>query len=169
MQDEAKAEMLLYKVISHPKEVVREKALEILVLRESEYFEKLFQLVKDPSEKIKSRVLSYLSGFRSKIIEKLFIEYMSGDVFQKQERDHITACYEVLGKCGSDYSVENLEKILFGQPWNFVSGTGVPVHRQGAAVALAKIKTTASLMALNKAESSSVPHIHKAWKLATGN
>lgn len=169
MQDEARAEMMLYKVIGHPKEVVRKKALEILLSRESEYFEKLFKLVQDPSAEIRTTILNYLSGFRSKVLEKLFLDYMSGDIFQKQERDHLAACYKVLGKCGSDFAVEKLEKILFGQPWNFVSGFGVPVHRQGAAGALAAIKTPASLKALNKAEDSSVPHINKAWKLATGN
>jgi hypothetical protein len=94
---------------------------------------------------------------------------MATDRFQRQERDHIEACYKTLGKCGSDNSVEMLEKILYGQAWNFVAGLGTSVHRNGAAVALALIKSTASLMALNKAEKSAVPHIKKAWRIATGN
>ena len=95
--------------------------------------------------------------------------YMATDRFQRQERDHIAVCYLTLGKCGSDNSIEMLEKILFGQAWNFVAGLGAPVHRHGAAVALAKIKSPASLMALSKAEKSAAPHIKKAWEKATGN
>ncbi len=167
--DEMVAERLLYKVIGHPKEQVRSRALDILVERESEYFEKLFQLTSDPSQEIRGKVFAYLEEFRSKVLERLFVDFMVTDRFQRQERDHIEACYKTLGKCGSDNSVEMLEKILFSQAWNFVAGLGTPVHRNGAAVALALIKSPASLKALNKAEKSAVPHIKKAWRKATGN
>jgi len=169
LPDEMVAERLLYKVIGHPKESVRSKALEVLMERESEYFEKLFPLTGDPSKEIRDKIFLYLGEFRSRVLERLFCDYMVTDRFQRQERDHIEASYQTLGKCGSDNSIEMLEKILFGQAWNFVAGLGVPVHRNGAAVALALIKSPASLKVLNKAEKSAAPHIKKAWQKATGN
>jgi len=168
LKDQALAEKMLCKVIKHPKEKVRKEACEILISRESRNYDKLFQLIHDSSIEVQELVFNYFGSDRTDVVEQLLVDYMCSERFLRQAQPHILSCYKTLGLCGSDKSVPMLDKILFGQPWNFVVGTGTKTHRQGAALALAKIRTATSLKLLNKAEESSMPHIRAAWQKATG-
>ncbi|MBU0675584.1 MAG: hypothetical protein KJ950_13160 [Proteobacteria bacterium] len=161
------AEELLGKVLHHPKERVRQETLEILIRRESRQYDKLFSMIHDSVSGIRDMALSYLGQERSIAIEDLFLSYIESDRFLRQDHSHIQACYECLGLCCSEKSLPVLERILFNQPWNFVGGYGMSVHRQGAALALKLLKTPASLNLVNKASHSGVPHIRSAGLKAT--
>jgi len=167
--DRERAEKLLFKAITHPKEKVRKEVCDILLDRESERYDKLFLLIHDPSPAIRARIFAYLGRARNRRVEQLFLVHLASDRFLAQNHEHINQCYLTLGCCGSDESLPLLKKILFSQPWNFMVGLGQSIHRQGAAMALSKIRTPASLKLLAGAESSSIPNVRKAWFKATGN
>jgi hypothetical protein len=167
--DHVRAEQLLLKAIKHPKDMVRQEICDILLDRETEQCDRLFPLIHDPSPAIRERIFAYLGRKRSARVESLFAVHIASTSFLNQNQEHVGQCYLALGCCGSDESVPLLKKILFGQPWNFMVGLGQSSHRQGAAAALRKIRTMASLKALAEAEASSVPHIRRAWSKAIGN
>ncbi len=167
--DWGRAEQLLFKIIKHPKEDIRKEVCDVLLERESEDFYELFPLIHDPNPLIGLRIFNYLGHERNPTVERMLMAYMTSAQFLDQKHDHISRCYLALGSCGSDFSLSFLGKVLFNQPWNFMVGLGQLVHRQGAALALYKIHTSASLKLLGEAESSSIPHIRKAWMKATGN
>jgi hypothetical protein len=169
VKDRERAEQMLLKTVKHPKEKVRQEVCDILLERGSAEYDKLFLLIHDPSPAVRSRICEYLSRKRNQRVEQLLLAHMASARFLAENKEHISQCYLVLGACGSDVSLPFLEGVLFGQPWNFVAGLGQAVHRQGAALALQKIHTAASLKLLGGAEESSVPHIRKAWLKATGN
>jgi hypothetical protein len=164
-----RAEQLLFKAVKHPKDKVRQEVCDILLDWESEQFDELFLLIHDPSPLVRARIFAYLGRQRNRRVEQLLKAHMASARFLKQNTEHISRCYLALGSCGSDESLPLLNKILFSQPWNFLVGLGRPVHRQGAAIAMYKIHTQASLKLLGGAKSSSASHIRKAWNKATGN
>ena len=167
--DRDRAELLLLKVIGHAKSKIRKEACDILLERNCEQFDQLFPLIHDPDTTIRLRIFNYFGRERNRGVEQMFLSYMAGPKFLNQEHGHISRCYVALGSSGSDASLPFLKKVLFSQPWNFMVGIGQTVHRQGAAIALYKIHTRTSLRILQEAESSSIPHIRKAWMVATGN
>ncbi len=163
------SEQLLVRVIKHPKEKVRQEVCDILVARDTEQYDKIFQLISDSSPAIRESAFTYLGRERNQEVEALFLAHIASDRFLIEDQGHVASCYFTLGLCGSDDSLPLLKKVLFGQPWNFMAGTGTKVHRHGAALALSRLRTRASRKLLAEAESSAIPHIRNAWLRANGN
>lgn len=167
--DRRQAEQFLVRILKHPKENVRMEACGLLVERDTERYDKVFQLLSDPSPAIRDSAFTYLGRERNEEVEALFLAHMASDRFLIENQEHVANCYSTLGLCGSDNSLPLLKKVLFGQPWNFVTGLGTKVHRHGAAMALSRLRTKASRKLLAEAESSAVPHIRGAWLKANGS
>ena len=167
--DQRLAEDLLVKVLRHSKDAVRLAALTVLIKRDTERYERVFQLLYDSSPAIREAAFRYLGRERNADVEALLLHHLASTRFLGENQEHIGNCYLALGLCGSDSSLPHLKQVVFGQPWNFMVGIGAGVHRQGAALALSKLRTKASIKLLGEAESSSIPHIRKAWSKATGN
>jgi hypothetical protein len=167
--DRRQSEQLLVRVLRHPKEKVRQEVCDILVARDTEQYDKVFQLINDPSPAIREAAFAYLGRERNQVVEALFLAHLASDRFLSEEQEHVANCYLTLGLCGSDASLSLLKKVLFGQPWNFMAGTGTKVHRHGAALALARLRTKAGRKLLAEAEFSAIPHIRNAWLKANGS
>jgi len=167
--DQWRTEPLLLKAIRHSKDQVRLEACELLLERDSEQYLRIFQLINDHSQAVRKMVFSYLGRERIQEVEELFLAHLTTERFMDGGDEHIINCYTALGLCGSAQSLPYLQQVLFGQPWNFLVGIGAGVHRQGAAIALNKLRTRASLKLLGEAEYSAFSHIRKAWRKATGN
>lgn len=161
-------EELLIKALKHPKESVRLNACGVLMDLDTEHYERIFQLIYDSSPAIRESAFRYLGRERNREVEKLLLAHLASDRFLGENPEHIGKCYLALGFSGSDDSLPHLQRVLFGQPWNFLMGIGAGVHRQGAALAISKLRTRASIKLIGEAESSSIPHIRKAWAKATG-
>lgn len=167
--DRQYSEKLLFKILKHPTEKVRLEVCDILLGRDIEQYDKLFTLINDPTPAIREAAFGYLGRERNPEVEALFLAHIASDRFLFEDQDHVANCYLTLGLCGSDNSLPLLKKVLFGQPWNFMAGTGTRVHRHGAALALSKLRTRASRKLLAEAEFSAIPHIRSAWLKAKGN
>lgn len=167
--DQRQAEPLLFKALKYPKDQVRLEVVTILLERNCEQYDRIFQLIHDPCPDIREAVFLYIGGGRNRELETLFLNYLGSERFMGKDREHIANCYLTLGLCGSDESLPLLKRVLFGQPWNFLIGIGTAVHREGAAIALNKLRTRAGRALLQEAEYSTFSHIRKAWRLATGN
>lgn len=167
--DRPRAEQLLGKVIKHPKEKVRQEVCDILIAWETSRYDRIFQLLHDPCPAIRARAFEYLGRERNREVEALLAAHIASDRFLLENQEQVANCYLALGLCGSDASLPLLQRILFGQPWNFLVGIGTRVHRQGAAIALGKLRTKGSRKLLAEAEASTIPHIRAAWQKAAGN
>ena len=145
---------ILLRMCGHSSDIVRRKAIKELVNRDPAYAQKLFSLIDDPSEEIRAAILSAFARHRSAALENRMLDYIKENI-GKKEPAHILACFEALGRCGSSTAVPFLSKILLGRGWNRFMGTGKPVFREGAAVALSLIDTPeAAADALEKASKS---------------
>ena len=166
--DRRQAELLLYQALKHPREKVRLEAGDILMTQGTGRYDKLFPLIFDPSPAVRRSAFAHLKRERNREVESLLLGYLDSDRFQSADPQQIADCYLTLGVCGSDASLPLLRRVLLGQPWNFMVGTGTKVHRLGAAVALNKLRTPAARQLLEEAANSNVPHIRSAALKATG-
>ena len=160
-----RANQIFFKLIKHPSEKVRIEAFRELISRDPNFAHKLFSLIDDPSEKIRSGVLAAISKQRSTVLENLLLKYLRENSAQK-EPTHILACYEALGRCGSNNSIPFLSRILLEQGWNRFIGLRKLIYREGAAVALALIDTLETKDILLAASKSRFKVIRKAFQRA---
>jgi len=153
---------ILYKMCRHPSNKVRRKAINELVDRDPKYTQKLFSLVDDPAKEIRAAILAAAAKHKSSVLEDLLLKYLAEDAVQKDVA-HILACYRALGYCGSSRSVPFLSRILLGQGWNSFMGSGKPVFREGAAIALGLLDTPEAERILQKASKSRFKAIRNAF------
>ena len=152
-------------MIEHPSEKVRIEAFRELVSRDPNFAQKLFSLIDDPSEKIRTGVLAAISKQRSTVLENMLLKYLRENSAQKDPA-HILACYEALGRCGSNNSIPFLSRILLEQGWNRFKGLGKLIHREGAAVALTLLDTWEAKDILLAASKSKFKVIREAFNRA---
>ncbi|KPJ98686.1 MAG: hypothetical protein AMJ60_07440 [Desulfobacterales bacterium SG8_35] len=153
---------ILFKMCEHPTDKVRRKAIKILVDRDPKYAQKLFSLIDDPSKEIRTCILAAVAKHKSSTLENLLLNYLSGNSANKDPA-HILACYEALGRCGSNKAVTFLQKILLSRGWNSFMGSGKLIFREGAAIALALLDTPEAKDVLQKASKSRFKVIKKAF------
>ena len=127
---------IFFKMSQHPSEQVRRKAARVLLAREPLLAAKLFPLIEDPSPAIRKDILAVIGKQKSSVLENMLLKYIQENADNKNTI-HILSCYETLGLCGSDKVIPFLRKVLLDQGWNRFMGLGKPVHRDGAAMALA--------------------------------
>ena len=92
----------------------------------------------------------------------MLLNYLRGNSAQKDPA-HILACYEALGRCGSNTAVPFLRRILLSRGWNSFMGSGKLIFREGAAIALALLDTPEAKDVLQKASTSRFSVISKAY------
>ena len=156
---------ILFKMCDHSSDIVRGKAIKELVNRDSKYAQRLFSLIDDSSKEIRNSILAAFAKQRSTALENLLLIYLKGKSIQKKEPAHIHACYEALGRCGSNNAVSFLRKILLDRGWNSFIGSGKLIFREGAAIALALLNTPEAKDVLQKASKSRFKVIRKAFDI----
>ncbi len=152
---------IIFKMCHHSSDIVRRHAIKELVKRDPEYAQKLFSLIDDPSKEIRASILAAFAKHRSSTLENMLLNYIK-DNFGENDPAHILSCFRALGRCGSNTAVPFLREILLNKGWNSFMGTGKPVFREGAAIALSLIDTPEATDALEKASKSRFKVIRKA-------
>lgn len=153
---------ILFKMCDHSSDKVRRKAIKELVDRDPKYAQRLFSLIDDPSKEIRTCILAAFAKHKSSALENMLLNYLRGNSAQKDPA-HILACYEALGRCGSNMAVPFLCKILLSRGWNSFIGSGKLIYREGAAIALAMLDTSEAKDVLQKASKSRFKVIRKAF------
>ena len=153
---------ILFKMCEHPSDKVRGKAIKELIGRDPKYAQKLFSFIDDPSKEIRSSVLAALANQRSRVLENMLLNYLK-ESSTKNEPAHILACYETLGRCGSNTSLPFLRTTLLNKGWNSFMGSGKLIFREGAAIALALLHTPEAKDVLLQASTSRFKVIRNAF------
>ncbi len=153
---------ILFKMCDHSSDKVRRKAIKELVGRDPKYAQKLFSLIDDPNKEIRTSILAAFANQRSSVLENMLLNYLKENS-AKKDPVHILACYEALGRCGSNTSVPYLRRILLSRGWNSFMGSGKLFFREGAAIALALLDTPEAKDVLQKASMSKFNVIRKAF------
>ena len=154
---------ILFNICEHSSNKVRRKAINELVERDPQYTQKLFSLIDDPAKEIRACILAAFSKQKSSELENLLLNYLEESSSQK-DLAHILACYRALGYCGSNKAVPFLSGILLNQGWNSFMGSGKPIFRGGAAIALALIDTPEAKTILLKASKSRYKVVRNAFE-----
>jgi len=153
---------ILFKMCDHSSDKVRRKAIKELVGRDPKYAQKLFSFIDDPSKEVRTSILAAFANQRSSVLENMLLNYLKENS-TKKDPAHILACYEALGRCGSNTSVPFLRRILLSKAWNSFMGSGKLIFREGAAIALALLDTPEAKDVLLKASNSKFKVIRKAF------
>jgi hypothetical protein len=156
---------ILFKMCDHSSDKVRRKAIKELVCRDPKYAQKLFSLIDDPSKEIRTSILATFASQRSTVLENMLLNYLKEN-FTKKDSAHILACFETLGRCGSNTSVPFLSEILLSKGWNSFMGSGKLIFREGAAIALALLDTPKAKYVLLSASESRFKVSRKAFDRA---
>ncbi|MDX1776807.1 MAG: hypothetical protein R3297_09515, partial [Desulfobulbales bacterium] len=157
-----RANKILFSMCDHPSDTVRRKAIRELVGRDSKYAQRLFSLIDDPNQEIRTSILAAFAKHKSPALENLLLNYLS-DNLSRRDPDHILACFEALGRCGSNNALPFLSTILLRRGWNSFMGSGKLYFRESAAVALALLDTPEAEDVLRKASESRFKVIRKAF------
>jgi HEAT repeat protein len=158
-----RAQKIFYAMLDHPSDKVRTLAVRVLIAQEPQNTKRLFPFIKDSCEPIRKETFAWLSSRKSEQSENLLIGYLKQNL-QHSNADHILACYEALGHCGSTLAIPFLRRILLSHGWNSFTGFGKLIHRQRAAHALAIINTWEAKDILLEASTSKFPVIRKAFQ-----
>ncbi|KPJ97967.1 MAG: hypothetical protein AMJ60_09835 [Desulfobacterales bacterium SG8_35] len=154
---------ILFKMCDHSSDMVRRKAIKELVNRDPKYAQKLFSLIDDPSQEIRTSLLAAFAKHKSSALENLLLNYLKENS-AKKEPAHILACYEALGRCGSNTAVPFLRRMLLDRGWNSFFGSGKLIFRESAAVALALLDSPEAKDVLQKASKSRFKVVRKAFE-----
>ena len=153
---------ILFKMCEHPSDNVRRKAIKELLDRDPKYAQRLFSLIDDPNKDIRTCILGAFAKHKSSALENMLLNYLRENSTQKNPV-HILACYDALGRCGSNAAVPFLRRILLDRGWNSFFGSGKLIYREGAAIALALLDTPETKDLLQKASKSRFSVIRKAF------
>jgi hypothetical protein len=160
-----RANKIFLKMVEHPSEKVRAQAVKILIAKDPKIVSQLFSHIDDPCEEVRKVILAGIARQKSTLVENLLLKYMKEN-FDEKEPEHILACYEALGGCGSVTALQFLKRLLLGQGWNRFTGFGKELHRQGAATALALMDTWETKDILLEASKSRYQVIRQAFQKA---
>jgi len=158
-----RAQKIFHAMLDHPSDKVRAMAIRNLVINEPRNIKLLFPFIKDPFEPIQKEILGWLSNQKSAQLETLLMVYIKKELHHS-DPDHILACYQALGRCGSNNSVPFLHKVLLNNGWNSFTGIGKLIHRQGAACGLTLLDTWEAKDVLLKASRSKFPVVRQAFE-----
>jgi hypothetical protein len=160
---------MLLKLTEHPSATVRAKVLKTLLEKDAYMLWRLFPHIEDRSPTVAGVIHGHLSRSKDKMAESLMLDYLEEGQFKREERDHILTCYKTLGRCGSDHSVGFLEDLLLGSSYKDRFGSSLALHREGAALALAKIGTPGAYKTLKKAGRSLSSKVRQAARQGLEN
>ena len=157
---------LLLDMARHHSLDVRKEALKQLLNRNGCVQRSFFFLLEDSSNVIRREILHRLASERNPRSEDPLLEYLGQKEFNVSTNDHILACYESLGKCGSTRSIPLLKATLEERSWLEIFNFGGSPHRRGAALALAALNNPEADKILMQATRSFFPPIKRAASLA---
>jgi Arc/MetJ-type ribon-helix-helix transcriptional regulator len=157
---------LLLDMAYHPSLDVRKEALKQLLNRNGCVQRSFFFLLEDSSDVIRREILHRLASERNPRSEDPLLEYLGQKVFKVSTNDHILACYEALGKCGSTRSIPLLKATLQERSWWEIFNLAGSPHRRGAALALAALNNPEADKILMQASRSLFPPIKRAARRA---
>jgi len=160
-----RATKIFLMMTQHPSEKVRAQAIKILLSKDPKIAAQLFSLIDDPNEKIRKEIFTGIASQKSSLMENLLLKYIKGNLEQK-DPEHILACYEALGSCGSVTAFQFLKRILLSQGWNRFKSFGKALHREGAAMGLLLMDTWEAKDILLEASNSRYPVIRQAFQNA---
>lgn len=160
-----RANSMFMKMIAHPSEKIRAQGVRMFVAHNPQNVAKLFYLIDDAYGPVRRELLAAIAAQQSSTVENLLLNYMKERIDQK-DPEHILACYETLGCCGSVTAAQFLKRILLRNGWNRFTGYGTPLHRQGAATALARMDTPEAKEILLEASQSKFQVIRQAFEAA---
>jgi hypothetical protein len=160
-----RATKIFLMMTEHPSEKVRAQAIKILLTKDPKIATQLFSLIDDPNEKVRKEIFAAIASQKSSLMENLLLKYIKENHTQK-DSEHILACYEALGCCGSVTAFQFLKRVLLSQGWNRFKSFGKAVHRQGAAMGLLFMDTWKAKDLLLVASNSRYPVIRQAFQSA---
>ncbi len=145
-----RADEMLTELTGHASEKVRVEALKALKIKRPEMMDELFPHINDPAEAVRRLALDFLGERKNVGAEVRLMDYIEQKQCDDADDDQILACYETLGKCGSEISVPFLEKTLLDQPWRKLLAKDRSAAREGAALALKAMGGEAAEAVLEK-------------------
>ena len=160
-----RANKIFLLMTKHPSERVRAQGIRILLSKDPKIATQLFSLIDDPNEKIRKEIFAGIASQKSTLMENLLLKYIKENL-EKKPAEHILACYEALGSCGSVTAFQFLKRILLSQGWNQKKSSGKVLHREGAAMGLLHMDTWEAKDILLEASNSKYPVIKKAFQNA---
>ena len=95
-----RANKIFLLMTKHPSERVRAQGIRILLSKDPKIATQLFSLIDDPNEKIRKEIFAGIASQKSTLMENLLLKYIKENL-EKKPAEHILACYEALGSCGS--------------------------------------------------------------------
>ena len=156
MKDESSAQLLL-KMTQHPAERVRMEALKAVMARDLWIPCDLVSLLDDENSIIRQLYLDYLASRRSQKTEGILLGYLRSKRFRNHNKEHLSACFRTLGKCGTTASIPFLQNALL--KGGLISRFRVSAHRKGAAMALLELGSEKARQVLLEASRSGFPGI----------
>ena len=160
-----KATKIFLMMTKHPSERIRAQAIKILLTKDPQIATQLFSLIEDPNERVRKEIFAGIASQKSSLMENLLLKYIKENLEQK-DPEHIFACYEALGSCGSVTAFQFLKRILLSQGWNRFKTFGQALHREGAAMGLLLMDTWEAKDILLEASHSRYPVIRQAFQRA---
>ncbi len=160
------ASPILMELARHQDPGVRAKAVWMLSRYDMSAAVTLFELINDPEPSVRQQIILQLGQTRNPAAENLLLKYLQNRNAIIDDKIHVMACYQALGRCGSDRCLAFLEKMLFSSPLKDAFNRKRAIHRKGAAVALALLGTATSEKLLRKGSSSMSPYVRKACRAA---
>ena len=157
---------LLLRLMDHPSDDVRQKALFWLVKRGELPIDKVLSLIEDPNSNVRAQIFDQIGRGKNPIYERRLRHYIEEKKFSINERGFLLNCYQALGKCASNESLLFLEKKLFQRISLPLFSLRRSLHRQGAALALIELETQDAKQILNRASRCFYPPIRRAYKRA---
>ncbi len=151
----------------HSSPLVRRRAFQLLVDWDAVDIRKLFPLISDPDETIRGTILSLAGKQRNPIIEQMLLDYLQEHAESTDDREHILACYQALGRSGSEKAVPFLKKTLFeGSKLGTLFATGGGAHKEGAARALMDLRIPQARKIVKEGAHHILPDVRSACRKA---
>jgi hypothetical protein len=161
-----RAQALLKRLSRHPVGSVRETALKTLMAKAHLPVEDLLHYLRDSHAGVCTAVLDHIGRSRDPNTESTLRDHIQNDTHLEENQEHLLACYQALGKCGSEASIPFLEKTLLHRSASDLLRFGGDARRLGAALALRHCPGDRAAQILNKAAKSLFPNIRNAARKA---
>ena len=157
--DGERSTQILGTMIRHSSARVRHEAAKALLSRETASIEKLFHLIEDESDSIRRLILQHMAQDKDKVTEALLLKYLEQGKLKRSDDEHVIACFQTLGRCGSPRSIPFLRKTLLSRAW--LPGFRKSAYRQGAALALQAMRLHEAQEVLEDASRSLYPGVRR--------
>jgi HEAT repeat protein len=161
-----RAQALLQRMGRHPAGGVREIAVKTLMAKTHLPMEALMQYLRDSHPGVRTTVLDHIGRTRDPNAEAALRDHIQNDPHLEEDQEHLLACYQALGKCGSQASIPFLETTLLHRSAGDLLRFGGDARRLGAAIALRHCRGERAEQILKKAAKSLFPTIRNASRKA---